>query len=99
MEPLANTLAVSNTQLEDLKSKARNQDENAIKKAAHEFEAVFLKTVFQSMRKANETLKSSLFDSSGMKMYEDFLDDQFAQEMSKKGLGLGDFLMRQLSKK
>ncbi|HEY6897115.1 MAG TPA: flagellar assembly peptidoglycan hydrolase FlgJ [Rhodocyclaceae bacterium] len=70
-----------------LKRQARDNDPQALKAAARQFEALFLQMVLKSMRDA--TPKDGMFDSDQTRMYESLLDQQLAQVMSSKGGGTG----------
>jgi len=81
--------------LDELKQSARNNSPEAIKGAAQQFEALFLNVMLKSMRQAGG--QDGLFDSEQSRMYTSMLDQQLSQTMAKKGVGLGDVLVRQLS--
>ena len=68
--------------------------ENA-KVALQKFEALFIDQMLQSMRKA--TVRSELFDSEGIKLYESLFDKEGSEELAKSGgLGLTKSLAQQL---
>jgi flagellar protein FlgJ len=70
----------------------------ALTEAAQQFEAIFMKMLLSSMRKAQEVLESdSPFNSQSTKFYRDMHDQQMAVELSSNGsLGLTDLIVRQL---
>ncbi|MGL1958481.1 MAG: flagellar assembly peptidoglycan hydrolase FlgJ [Colwellia sp.] len=70
----------------------------ALTEAAQQFEAIFMKMLLKSMRKAQEVLESdSPFNSQSTKFYRDMHDEQMAIELSSNGtLGLSDLIVRQL---
>ena len=70
----------------------------ALKEAAQQFEAIFMKMLLKSMRQAQEVLESdSPFNSQSTKFYRDMHDQQMAVELSSNGsLGLSDLIVRQL---
>ena len=70
----------------------------ALTEAAQQFEAIFMKMLLSSMRKAQEVLESdSPFNSQSTKFYRDMHDQQMAVELSSSGsLGLSDLIVRQL---
>ena len=84
-----------------LKSGGDQQASNeALKKAAEHFESIFTQMLMKSMRQANEAMedKSSPFNSSGVKFFQEMHDQQLSLELSKKGsLGLADLIVKQLS--
>lgn len=81
--------------LDELKQSARNNSPEAIKGAAQQFEALFMNMMLKSMRQAGG--QDGPFDSEQSRMYTSMLDQQLSQTMAKKGVGLADVLVRQLS--
>ncbi|MEC4089445.1 flagellar assembly peptidoglycan hydrolase FlgJ [Pseudoalteromonas rubra] len=77
-----------------------NASEDALRKAAQQFESIFTQMMLSSMRKANEVLedKDSPFNSSSVKFYRDMHDQQMSMQLSSEGsLGLADLIVQQLS--
>ena len=58
------------------------QSENA-QAVLQKFEALFIDQMLQSMRKA--TVRSELFDSEGIKLYESLFDKEISEELAKSG--------------
>ncbi|MGI4848616.1 MAG: flagellar assembly peptidoglycan hydrolase FlgJ [Janthinobacterium lividum] len=79
----------------ELARAARQNSPAAIKAAAQQFEGLFLNMVMKAMRQASP--QDGVFDSEQSKMFTSMLDQQMAQNMSKRGVGLADVLVRQLS--
>jgi flagellar protein FlgJ len=71
------------------------KDPAAIKAAATQFEAMFLNMVMKSMRDA--TPQDGIMDSEQGKMFTSMLDQQTTQNMAKRGTGLADALIRQMT--
>ncbi len=101
MTPLSNRivsasseLAADERSLDALKRDAQRDPQGAVKKAAQQFEALFMQMVLKSMRDA--TPKSGLFDSPGQDMYTGMLDQQLATKVAQSGTGLADVIARQL---
>lgn len=71
--------------LGELKAKAASngQDDTAIKKAAQQFEAMFLQMMMKSMRATVE--KGGLFDSKASETFEQMYDQQIVMAMSERG--------------
>lgn len=88
-------LAIDSNSLNSLKTLSKTDSDVALKKAAEQFEAVFLNMVMKSMREA--TPEFNPFDSEQSKMFRSMLDQEMVQSLSKKGIGLADVLVRQLS--
>ncbi|CAH9065896.1 Peptidoglycan hydrolase FlgJ [Pseudoalteromonas holothuriae] len=84
-----------------LKSGTDSQASNeALKKAAQQFESIFTQMLLKSMRKANEAMedKESPFNSSSVKFFEEMHDQQLSVELAGKGsLGLADLIVQQLA--
>ncbi len=67
----------------------------ALKQAAKQFEALFMREVIKSMREA--TMKSGMLEGQGSSLGNDLLDQQFATQMSGLPGGLSSAIERQLS--
>ena len=67
----------------------------ALRAAARQFEGLFMNMVMKSMRDA--TPQDSPFDSQQSRMYTSMLDQKISDNFAKRGMGLADALMRQLS--
>ena len=81
--------------LNNLKQAAHENDKEAIREVAKQFEAFMLQMVFKSMREANNVLKSDLLNGDQMEFYESMFDQQLAMDLSGK-FGLADLLTKQL---
>ncbi len=88
-------LAIDAQGLEQLRAQAQKNPDQALKAAAQQFESVFLNMMLKSMREA--TPQDGAFDSEQTKMFTGMLDQQLAQNMSGKGVGLAEVMIRQLS--
>lgn len=65
-----------------------------LKKAAHAFEAVFIRQMIGSMRQASPG--DGIFDSEATKQFQDMSDAKTADNMADKGaLGIADLLIKQ----
>lgn len=89
-------LALDARGLDALRLQAKQNPELAAKGAAQQFEAVFLQTLLKSMRDA--TPQDGPMDSEQTRMYTSMLDQQMAQSLSVKGIGLADVMLRQLTR-
>ena len=71
--------------LGELKAKAANNasDDAAIKKAAQQFEAMFLQMMMKSMRATVE--KGGLLDSQASETFEQMYDQQIVMAMAERG--------------
>ncbi len=85
--------------LKNLETKAANQDPEAIKMAAQQFESMFINMVLKSMREANSSMKSDLFSNDSQNLYQEMYDQQLSSQLSEnKGIGLSEVLIKQLNK-
>ncbi|HVC50368.1 MAG TPA: rod-binding protein [Burkholderiales bacterium] len=80
--------------LASLKGLANKDPAQAAGKVAQEFEALFLADMLKQMRSAK--LASTPFDTQADKMYGQMLDNQLAQSLAGRGLGLAKMLQSQL---
>jgi flagellar protein FlgJ len=92
----ANDLAVDSRSLDGLRRDAQRDPHGAARKAAQQFEALFMQMVLKSMREA--TPKSGLFDSPANDMYTGMLDQQMATRVAHSGTGLAEVIARQLTR-
>ncbi|HRK57566.1 MAG TPA: rod-binding protein, partial [Burkholderiaceae bacterium] len=90
-------LAADGRSLDALRREAQRDPHAAVKKAATQFEALFMQMVLKSMREA--TLKSGLMDGgSGEAMMSSMFDQQLATTMAGQGGTLAQVLTAQLTR-
>ncbi|MDH5552635.1 MAG: flagellar assembly peptidoglycan hydrolase FlgJ, partial [Nitrosomonas sp.] len=92
---ISSKLAVDTRSVDDLRLQAKNDPDQALKEVAKQFEALFVHMMLKSMRDA--TPKDGMFDSQQTQFYTQMLDQQLAQSMSSKGIGLADMMVKQLT--
>ena len=90
------SLAADSQSLDSLRAQAKQSPDKALKAAAQQFESVFLNMMLKSMREA--TPQDGMFDNEQTKMFTGMLDQQFAQNMATRGVGLADMMVKQLSR-
>jgi len=90
------SLAVDTRALDDLKVRARNNPETALKDAAKQFEVLFMNMLLKSMR--DTVPQEGLFDSEQTRFYTSMLDQQLSEKMSTRGIGLAEIMVRQLQR-
>ena len=90
------SLAIDSQSLDKLRLQAKQTPDAALKAAAKQFESVFLNMMLKSMRDA--TPQDGAFDSEQTKMFTGMLDQQLAQSMASRGVGLADIMVKQLSR-
>ncbi|WP_411705538.1 flagellar assembly peptidoglycan hydrolase FlgJ [Edaphovirga cremea] len=66
-----------------------------LKQVAQQFEGVFVQMMLKSMRAALP--KDGILSSDQTQLYTSMYDQQIAQQMSEKGLGMADMMVKQLS--
>lgn len=94
-DPAALSMAADAQGVERLKHLARNDPNAAIKETARQFEAMLMGALLKTMRET--TSEDSVFDSDQTRLYTSLLDQQLAQTMAGRGIGLAQVLERQLS--
>ncbi len=92
---LSGKLAVDTKGLAELRQAAQKNSPEALSAAAKQFEALFMNMMLKSMRDA--TPQEGAFDNEQSRMYTSMLDQQLSQNLAKRGVGLADVLIRQLS--
>jgi flagellar protein FlgJ len=90
------SLALDPRALERLRADAGAAPEKAVRDASKQFEVMFVNMLMKSMRDAAP--QDGPFDSDQTRMYTSMLDQQLAQTMASKGIGLADVMARQLTK-
>jgi flagellar protein FlgJ len=79
-----------------LRMQAKNSPQTALKSAARQFDAVFMQMMLKSMREA--TPHDGPLDSREGDQFMSMLDEQMAQQMSSKGIGVADMMIKQLAR-
>jgi len=77
-----------------LKHSVRQSPDEGLDQAARQFEALFLQKMLSSMRDAMP--KSDLMHSHQSDTYDSLMDQQWAQTLAKRGIGLADMMTRQM---
>jgi peptidoglycan hydrolase FlgJ len=92
---LSGKFALDTNSLGDLKQSAKAGSPDALKGAATQFESMFINMMMKSMRDA--TPQDGMLDSQETKTFTTMLDQQMSQKLAKRGIGLADVLVRQLT--
>jgi flagellar protein FlgJ len=92
---LSGTFALDTQALGNLKQSAKAGSPEALRGAATQFEAMFINMMMKSMRDA--TPQDGMLDNQQTKMFTTMLDQQMSQNLAKRGVGLADVLVRQLT--
>lgn len=92
---ISGQLAIDAQAVDRLRNQVRDNPQAGLKQTAKQFEALFLNMLMKSMREA--TPKDGLFDSDQSRFYTQMLDQQLVQNLSDKGIGLADMIVKQLA--
>src|SRR5688572_21083728 len=93
---LSQKFALDVSGVEALKREARSDPDKALRSAAQQFEALLMQMMLKSMREAADV--GTATDSQDSKLYKSMLDQQLSIALAKRGLGLADTMVRQLSR-
>ncbi|MDX8379460.1 MAG: flagellar assembly peptidoglycan hydrolase FlgJ [Gallionella sp.] len=91
------SLAIDTQSLAKLRLAAKRSPDHALKAVAQQFESVFMNMMLKSMRAA--TPQNGMMDSDQSRLFTSMLDQQLAQSMSSRGIGLADMMVKQLGHK
>ncbi|RST51526.1 flagellar assembly peptidoglycan hydrolase FlgJ [Variovorax sp. DXTD-1] len=89
-------LALDVQSVDALRHTVRSSPEEGLKQVSRQFEALFMNMVLKSMREA--TPSSGLLENRDEKVYLSMLDQQLAQNLSGRGVGLAEAMLAQLSR-
>lgn len=87
--------AYDTNSLNKLKRDVSQDPQAHIKEVAKQFEGVFVQMMLKSMRQALP--QGGILDNQSTKLYTSMYDQQIAQDMSDKGLGMADMMVEQLT--
>ncbi len=80
-----------------LKAAVENGEEAQLKQVCKEFEGIFLNMMYKQM-KATVPKSDYLKSDYGTEMYNTMMDETLVETISQKGIGLGEYMYKQLSK-
>ena len=95
-DPDAFSLAVDAYAAKRIGDPATSGEQAQIREVARQFEALLMHSLLKSMRAT--TSQDGLMDNDQTRLYTSLLDQEIAQSISKRGLGLAEILERQLSR-
>ncbi|WP_417581875.1 flagellar assembly peptidoglycan hydrolase FlgJ [Nitrincola sp.] len=86
-------------QLSELRRRAGQDEEGALREVAQQFEQIFMNMMLKSMRDANASFgEDNPFNSNNTRFFQDMYDQQMTLDLAQKStLGLADVMVRQLS--
>lgn len=94
-DPAAIALAGDTREADALRLKARTDPKGAVKETARQFEALLMNVMLKSMRET--VAHDGLLDGAQTRLYTSMLDEQLAQSMAMRGIGIAAVLERQLT--
>ena len=81
--------------LGELRGKATQNQDKALKETAQQFEGMFIQMMMKSMREANNGFKDEENESSARETFEGMFDKEVSLQMAKRGaMGVADFMER-----
>ena len=81
--------------LGELRGKALQNQDKALKETAQQFEGMFIQMMMKSMREANNGFKDEENESSARETFEGMFDKEVSLQMAKRGaMGVADFMER-----
>ena len=86
--------AYEDNTLSQLKYSLKKDSKKNILNVATEVESLFIKIMLKSMR--NSIPKEGLLENNTESMYTDIYDQQISKNMSEKGFGLANIIMKQI---
>ncbi|QCI19905.1 MAG: rod-binding protein [Buchnera aphidicola (Brevicoryne brassicae)] len=92
-----NILNHSTQFINELKYQVRNDPKKHLRQTAIEVESLFIQILLKSMR--NALSEDNLLDSNQSRLYTEIYDQKISQEMSKKGIGLTEIILKQIDLK
>jgi flagellar protein FlgJ len=88
-------LAMDVKSLAKLRLDAKQNAPKALQDTARQFEVLFLNMMIKSMRQASPS--SDMGHGQDAQLYTSMLDQQLSQNMAKRGIGLADYMLRQMT--
>lgn len=92
---ISSQLAIDSQHIEKLRHQSKQDPQAGLQQAAKQFEALLVNMMLKSMREA--TPKEGLFDNEQSRFYTQMLDQQLAQNLTDKGIGLAEMIVQQLA--
>ncbi|QCI17739.1 flagellar biosynthesis protein FlgJ [Buchnera aphidicola (Acyrthosiphon lactucae)] len=80
--------------INELKYQVRTNPKKYALKTAQEVESVFIQILLKSMR--SSLSKDNLLDNNQSRLYTDIYDQELSREISKKGTGLTNIILKQI---
>ena len=86
--------------LGELRGKAQQHDDSALRETAQQFEAMFIQMMLKSMRDASNEMKSDLVHSDAAETFEGMYDKEMSVKLAQRNaLGLADSIVRNVQQR
>ena len=86
--------------LGELRGKAQQHDDSALRETSQQFEALFIQMMLKSMRDANNELKSDLVHSEAAETFEGMYDKEMSVKLAQRNaMGLADSIVRNVQQR
>lgn len=86
--------------LGELRGKAQQHDDSALRETAQQFEAMFIQMMLKSMRDASNEMKSDLVQSDAAETFEGMYDKEMSVKLAQRNaLGLADSIVRNVQQR
>ncbi|MBI6550484.1 flagellar assembly peptidoglycan hydrolase FlgJ [Xenorhabdus lircayensis] len=92
---MPNNAAYDVNSLHSLKAKLSQEPQQGLRQVAQQLEGVFVQMMLKSMR--TSLPQDGILSSDQTRFYTSMYDQQIAQDLSQKGLGFADMIVKQLS--
>jgi len=93
---ITNRFALDVQGFDQMRAAANASPQQGVKMAAKQFDAVFMQMMLKSMREA--TPNNGPLDSRDEQQFTSMLDEQLSQQLSNKGIGVADAMIKQLTR-
>lgn len=80
--------------IQELKYQVRNNTKKHALETAQEVESLFIQMLIKNMR--DSLSKENFLDNDQSRLYTEIYDEKISQEMSKRGVGLTDIILKQI---
>ncbi len=86
--------------LGELRGKAQQHDDSALRETAQQFEGMFIQMMLKSMRDASNEMKSDLVQSDAAETFEGMYDKEMSVKLAQRNaLGLADSIVRNVQQR
>ncbi|QCI18317.1 flagellar biosynthesis protein FlgJ [Buchnera aphidicola (Aphis nasturtii)] len=83
--------------VDDLKYQVKTNPKKYILETAKQVEGIFIHMLLKSMRYS--ITEGNLLDNNQSRLYTEIYDEQISKELTKKGIGLTNIILKQIEQK